>query len=608
MTKDKVNLLEHLLRKGTTPSFSFPLDVCEFRVDGLDGYTNPKTWAKMGQDLRKGLIEYSPGRELVVNGVRYVVGGLCFFNPPNKIHQARHVFGKGLNSPDLKWYNRCVEHRCGWVSKEMDGPLELESCPVCEGKLEPGRWYRPEGFAPIIVPYTTNEEPAKGARKWRGREYLMKAADPKSMKTESARGRIELPAPLLGEELDQDLKTENIAHIIGLEDISRRLSIHSSMTDLEDTNKGIELILINSGYNNRGYFLCPDCGRTEIKDARKFRDGPNRSGHHRPYAPWWPLNLDIEEAEKQEARELCTGMPLGIETDNDMIMLGMTFKTDIVLFRFEKPKTFIEGRELSKLRSFDGGIRAIKEALIEEVQVKKEFINREIGGGIRKFSVRSENESTRFFSDIFLYDEVSGGAGLTTEIVSDLKEIPEILDAVETRLSGKLCIDERGCDMACIGCLLDFRNSQEHNQLDRKNGLRLLRYIMYGRIPTIEQGEVNHDGNQTELQNMARSISIDSGFNVELESADGGFVLIVRSEQNEMKIRPISEMVNLDDDPVVSHYGPRQRKELNLEGAAHEPARSDRIYWLHIERFSRLRTKLARLLREMLLPLEDQPL
>jgi hypothetical protein len=110
------------------------------------------------------------------------------------------------------------------------------------------------------------------------------------------------------------------------------------------------------------------------------------------------------------------------------------------------------------------------------------------------------------------------------------------------------------------------------------------------------------------LENIALSVRLDTGFEVEIESITGGFVLTVRSSHNEMKIRPISEMINLGDDPVVSQYSTRQRKELNLEGAAYESANPDRIYWLHIERFSILRTKLASLLREMLLPLEDQPL
>lgn len=54
MENDDKGLLEFLLRDGVTPSFSFPLDVCEFKVSGLTdengkGY-RPKTWASMGQD------------------------------------------------------------------------------------------------------------------------------------------------------------------------------------------------------------------------------------------------------------------------------------------------------------------------------------------------------------------------------------------------------------------------------------------------------------------------------------------------------------------------------------------------------------------------------
>ena len=605
MANDETNLLEHLLRKGTTPSFSFPLDVCEFKVEGLDNWT-PKTYAKMGQDLRKGLVEYSPGREIVVNGVKYLVGGLAFFNPPDKINQAKHVFSEGLNSSALKWYNRCVGHRCGWVSKKMDGPVELEECPVCGGEIRPGRWYRPEAFAPIIVPYTSADEEAKGNLKWQARSWSMKAQDPRSVKTEQAKSRIELPAPLLGEELDDDLKIERIDNIPGLEDIAQRMSILSSETDLADSSKGIELILINSGYNNRGYFLCPDCGRTEIKNTKPFF-GPNGQGHHRPYAPGGNIR-GLSDEQKEAAKELCTSSPLGHENENNCVMLGMTFRTDVIIFRFEKPECFVEGRNLFSSKEYDGGIKAIKEALIEEIQAKKEFINREIGGGIRKFKVYSEESGNRFFTDIFLFDQVSGGAGLTTEVISDLPELPEILENVETRLSGTKCVDGIGCDMACIGCLLDFRNSQEHNQLDRRNGLRLLRYVMYGQIPTIEQGETIANGNQIQLQQMVQSISIDTGFSVSQEDNGSGHILVVKNGLQSVKIRPLSEIVNRMDDPVLSTYHRRKVKPIDLDSSYHQTPSDDSIFYLHIGKFSRYRTKLASVLKQMLLPLEEQDL
>ena len=132
---------------------------------------------------------------------------------------------------------------------------------------------------------------------------------------------------------------------------------------------------------------------------------------------------------------------------------------------------------------------AIKEAMVEEIQRTRGFVNREISGGVRKFAQVDNQGGRNYFTDIFLYDEVSGGAGLTLEVVQHLEELPEIFDKIEQRLSGAECIESSGCDMACINCLLDFRNIREHDRLDRKNGLRLIRYIRHGILPTLESGE-----------------------------------------------------------------------------------------------------------------------
>ena len=52
-------LLNHLLREGITPSFSFPLDVCEFKAEGrVNG--DRHVWPNMQQDLKKALSEFSP--------------------------------------------------------------------------------------------------------------------------------------------------------------------------------------------------------------------------------------------------------------------------------------------------------------------------------------------------------------------------------------------------------------------------------------------------------------------------------------------------------------------------------------------------------------------
>ena len=63
-------LLNHLLREGITPSFSFPLDVCEFKAEGrVNG--DRHVWPNMQQDLKKALSEFSPGRVITVDGEKY---------------------------------------------------------------------------------------------------------------------------------------------------------------------------------------------------------------------------------------------------------------------------------------------------------------------------------------------------------------------------------------------------------------------------------------------------------------------------------------------------------------------------------------------------------
>jgi hypothetical protein len=43
------------------------------------------------------------------------------------------------------------------------------------------------------------------------------------------------------------------------------------------------------------------------------------------------------------------------------------------------------------------------------------------------------------------------------------------------------------CDQSCYRCLRSFRNRFEHQLLDRKIGASLLRYILNGTMPTLDQ-------------------------------------------------------------------------------------------------------------------------
>ena len=164
------------------------------------------------------------------------------------------------------------------------------------------------------------------------------------------------------------------------------------------------------------------------------------------------------------------------------LYLGMTFKTDMILLTFKIERPLKSGSNAILHETLHSGTLAIKEALITEIQSVKKFINREIGGGLRKHTIKDDDDENVTVFDIFLYDDVSGGAGLTTSLFDGEKgyeDFVKILKNVELRLSGALCLGGTGCDNACVGCLLDFRNKKEHDRLNRKNGLRILRYLLW---------------------------------------------------------------------------------------------------------------------------------
>ena len=454
-------LLQHLLRSGITPSFSFPLDVCEFRGEGTLGPFKPRVWPKMQQDLKKALSEFSPGRELTVDGDKYRVGGLYFYNPPNKIDRARHIFTEEIKGTPMqtfdnldvdgkliiKWYNRCIEPQCGWVSKELEQKLELDECPVCSadwGDANSGRWYRPDGFAPIIVPWSTSSDRQDPKSPW---SPVMKPEIPIQKEEGEPTGGVNLPSPILENPTLPRIKLENPPENLEdddkilLSNLGERLTIRKS----EAKRQGIDLIIINSGYNGHGYENCTDCGRLELqKDnfTRLNSDG----GHHRPYAANPGRWEDTEEWKQKriKAQRKCTGSYLASD-DHDSLFLGMTFRTDMILLSFELKKPLNGRGSKTKNVAINHGIRAIKEALITEIQQVKKYINREIGGGIRKTKISRDGKEIIVFS-IFLYDDVSGGAGLTTSLFDGkdgFSDFAKIIKNVEARLSGELCIEEK---------------------------------------------------------------------------------------------------------------------------------------------------------------------
>jgi hypothetical protein len=331
---------------------------------------------------------------------------------------------------------------------------------------------------------------------------------------------------------------------------------------------GIELIIVNSGFRDRGFYICPDCGRAEIQDPIRLL-----SDHHRPYAINIPRNSTPEE--KKEANSLCGATPLGDLDQGEGILLGAKFRSDLLSFRFKIEKPLERGKHLVVNHNFNGGLRAIKEALITEVQEEMKYVNREIGGGIRKFAQKSQKGNKKrveYFVDIFLYDQVSGGAGLVTQLADNLDLIPRIFNSVERRLSGEKCTSGKPCDRACVGCLLDFRNKREHSSLDRVYGRRILKWLKDGQPPTDDYLSLEEDNNHSRgIARIADSMQRTAGGELDFRivSPDGQHSVIEvcsPGSNDTIRIRPVSSITRPRKDPIVSEDREFQN-EISISGS-----------------------------------------
>ena len=121
---------------------------------------------------------------------------------------------------------------------------------------------------------------------------------------------------------------------------------------------------------------------------------------------------------------------------------------------------------------------ALRDALQVKLVEKLELMNRELSAGYRLVS-----ESSKRYVDIFVYDSVSGGAGLVTQLRRLEHEMEDFLDSALNHLDGRSCLEEKACTRACVGCLLDFRNRMDHDVVNRPLGWSLARYFRENRIP-----------------------------------------------------------------------------------------------------------------------------
>ena len=125
--------------------------------------------------------------------------------------------------------------------------------------------------------------------------------------------------------------------------------------------------------------------------------------------------------------------------------------------------------------------------------------------------------------NIFLYDNVSGGAGLVRRIGTE--NVGKILNSTFDRLGGREC-ENGGCDRVCMNCLLDFRNQMEQDLLNRPLGFQLINNFRYDTIPEYEHTSIDSQKNYSKRRIQQLNTILSSSFqNFEIDVNEENLVI-----------------------------------------------------------------------------------
>lgn len=226
---------------------------------------------------------------------------------------------------------------------------------------------------------------------------------------------------------------------------------------LEQTYRRDTLLVTNTGPRSEGYTYCTLCGLIE---PTKGATGIVMGSHPKPYP--------------DEREPDCQG-----SASTRGLVLGTDFISDVLLVRLkvEKPITL-----RPELLSTQVALRTIAEALTIAATSELDVDASELQAEYRPALTPAGNHGLE--AEIYLYDTLAGGAGFTRRVHGyGISIFRKALERLET------CPAD--CDASCYRCLRSFRNRFEHGLLDRKVGAALLKYVLDGTMPTLDQVRVS---------------------------------------------------------------------------------------------------------------------
>lgn len=406
-----------IMEKNLLPKYAFPIDVVAL-TDSKASFedSEEQTGNAMTRDLKQGIAEYAPGAEL----------------PRQKDQVTVLIKSVGLydpfdKNPDFRAQGFFSECRTCQAVEVHDNPAAERplECAVCGSfDVQSFDFYRPRGFTTDGASFRTRP------KRYESGEGLERS----------------------GQSSPARLYTGESSFASGevFPGLHQRLFTHVRAGNLVITNKG-------PNPDQPGYYICPVCGRSlDPEDTR-------------PHL--YPADIPPHRGRNKGPRA-GTPCPHQPPYDTNQLILAHTFQSEVIFLGVALPPTmdapFGEASGQAAWYSFG---TLIANAATRILQIDPG----ELKTGAR--AVRRQNGSVQ--GEVFIYDDVPGGAGYARNIKKHLQQIMEA--ALEM---GKKCSNPN-CTGACYKCMLDYRNQFLHPILDRHIGAAMLEYVLHGKTPTL---------------------------------------------------------------------------------------------------------------------------
>jgi hypothetical protein len=413
----KADVLEVLISSGLLPKYAFPVDVVSLNIPSLaNGYSDDTESDTTAMQ-----------RDLKIALSEYAPGAEVFKSEFDRtyIYRSAGVYDPFAKQPDYGPTGVVIE--CGDCQAValtgVDQPVP-DQCGECGSfNVTALRYLRPAGFTVDgALPNLGREEYEGG-----GRERAGTTTPAKLLLGQSALATGEACTPF-----------------------APHLYKHVRRGQLFAANKGP-----NRDYP--GFLICPRCGRSLDPDD------PASHTYPADVPPHWGKQRGPRAGDPCPQRSGFT----------NQVILGDPFFSEVILLAVDLPQSMDAPLGVPSGRavwySF-GTLVANAASIVLQVDPG------ELKVGVRPVR-RGPN---RIHGEVFLYDDVPGGAGYAHSIEQNLEAI--LRKALEI---GRKC-SNANCAGACYHCMFDYRNQTLHPLLDRELGTSVLEYLLNGKSPTLD--------------------------------------------------------------------------------------------------------------------------